>query len=83
MALELADLQGTVRTGDWLSGFPAPHRHRRRQVVAVEWVDRNLSSGRPQAAVTVVVAHLKADLLDRLCGVEVFFSADPGAEPGL
>ncbi|MVN86500.1 hypothetical protein GO986_06945 [Deinococcus sp. HMF7620] len=74
-ALELADLEGTVRKGDWVSGFPAPHDHRSLQVLGVECVDRELSTGSPQAAAAVVIAKLKGSLAQDIVGRQVSFSS--------
>ena len=73
-ALELADLDGVVRRGDWVGGFSAPHQDRFLQVLAVELVDRRCSPGGPSAAIAVVVAKLKSPPAAEVEGQRVSFS---------
>lgn len=69
-ALELADLEGTIRTGDWLLVGTTPDDHRAVQVMGVEFADYRSAQ---QAMVAVVIRKLKPAILHNLQGQRVQF----------
>lgn len=72
--LELCDLDGVIRTGDWVSSFPIPHHRRCLEVLAVEFVDRALSAQRPSGSVAIVVRQFKGLMAQDLVSQTLRFS---------
>ncbi|ULH17893.1 hypothetical protein MF271_23245 (plasmid) [Deinococcus sp. KNUC1210] len=71
--LERVDLEGIVRTGDWIFVGTTSKACKAVQVIAVEFVDHRLAH---QAAVAVVIRKLKSLMLDNLRGQRVQFVHD-------
>lgn len=70
--LELRELAGQIRTGEWISGLYALNQ-KRLKVRAVEYLDRGLDSGAPRASVAVVVPELDESLARDLVSKPICF----------